>query len=52
MLEIDYREEHKEHEHVLLKKIMKRKKKKKRQERHLINLFCFDVFGYKERKRK
>ena len=31
---------------------MKRKKKKKRQERHLINLFCLDVFGYKERKRK
>ena len=29
LLEIDYREEHKEHEHVLLKKIMKRKKKKK-----------------------
>ena len=28
------------------------KKKKKRQERHLINLFCFDVFGYKECKRK
>ena len=23
-------------------------KKKKRQERYLINLFCFDVFGYKE----
>ena len=45
------REEHKEHEHVLLKKIMKRKKKK-RQERHLINLFCFDVFGYKESTRK
>ena len=21
---------------------------KKRQERHLINLFCFDVFSYKE----
>ena len=51
LLEIDYREEHKEHEHVLLKKIMKRKKKK-RQERHLINLFCFDVFGYKESARK
>ena len=50
MLEIDYREEHKEHEHVFLKKIMKRKKK--RQERHLINLFCFDVFGYKESTRK
>ena len=32
---------------------MKRKeKKKKRQERHLINLFCFDVFGYKESTRK
>ena len=26
--------------------------KKKRQERHLINLFCFDVFGYKESTRK
>ena len=50
LLEIDYREEHKEHEHVLLKKIMKRKKK--RQERHLINLFCFDVFRYKESTRK
>ena len=25
---------------------------KKRQERHLINLFCFDVFGYKESIRK
>ena len=40
LLEIDYREEHKKHIHVLLKK--------KTQERHLINLFCFDVFGYKE----
>ena len=50
-LEIDYREEHKEHEHVLQKTIMKRKKKK-RQERHLINLFCFDVFRYKESTRK
>ena len=50
LLEIDYREENKEHEHVHLKKIMKRKKK--RQERHLINLFCFDVFGYKESTRK
>ena len=48
LLEIDYREEHKEHEHALLKKIMK----KKRQERYLINLFCFDVFGYKESTRK
>ena len=28
------------------------KRKKKRQERHLINLFCFDVFGYKESTRK
>ena len=28
LLEIDYREEHKEHEDVLLKKIMKKKKKK------------------------
>ena len=28
------------------------KEKKKRQERHLINLFCFDVFGYKESTRK
>ena len=50
LLEIDYRDEHNEHEHVLLKKIMK--KKKKRQERHLISLFCFDVFGYKESTRK
>ena len=25
---------------------------KKRQERHLINLFCFDVFSYKESTRK
>ena len=28
------------------------KRKKKKQERHLINLFCFDVFGYKESTRK
>ena len=50
MLEIDYREEHKEHEHVHLKKIMKRKKKKTR--KTFNNLFCFDVFGYKESTRK
>ena len=49
LLEIDYREEHKEHEHALPKK---NNEKKKRQERHLINLFCFDVFGYKESTRK
>ena len=29
-----------------------KRKKKKRQERRLINLFCFDVFGYKESTRK
>ena len=46
------REEYKEHEHVLLKKNNEKKRKKKRQERHLINLFCFDVFGYKESTRK
>ena len=46
------REEYKEHEHVLLKKNNEKKRKKKRQERHLINLFYFDVFGYKESTRK
>ena len=35
------------------KKIMKGiNNKKKRLERYLINLFCFDVFGYKESTRK
>ena len=47
MLEINYGEEHREH----AEKIMKGKKKK-RPERHLINLFCFDVIGYKESTRK
>ena len=32
-----------------IKKIIKKERKK---ERHLINLFCFDVFGYKESTRK
>ena len=53
LLEIGYREKHKEHEHVLLKENNEKKIFiKKRQERHLINLFCFDVFGYKESTRK
>ena len=46
LLEINYGEEHREH----AEKIMKGKKK--RPERHLINLFCFDVIGYKESTRK
>ena len=37
LLEIDYREEHKEHEHVLLKKNNEKKKKKKT--RKTFNLF-------------
>ena len=35
-----------------MKGIKKKKKKKKRQERHLINLFCFEAFGYKKSTRK
>ena len=35
-----------------MKGIRKKKKKKKGQERHSINLFCFDVFSYKESTRK
>ena len=29
-----------------------KRKKEKRHERYLINLFCFDVLGYKESTRK
>ena len=35
LLEIDYREEHKEHEDVLLKKIMKRKNKIKKDKKDI-----------------
>ena len=37
---------------ICLEKIMKGIKKKKRQKRYSINLFCFDVFSYKESTRK
>ena len=52
-LEIDYEEEHKK-TRTCLEKIIKgiKKKKKKREERHSFNLFCFDVFSYKESTRK
>ena len=35
LLEIDYREEHKEHEDVILKKIMKRKNKIKKDKKDI-----------------
>ena len=37
-----------------LEKIIKgiKKKKKEEEERHSFNLFCFDVFSYKESTRK
>ena len=42
-----------EHKEVLLKKKNnERNLKKKKTERHLISLFCYDVFGYKENTRK
>ena len=34
------------------KKNNERNLKKKKTERHLISLFCYDVFGYKENTRK
>ena len=51
-LEIDYEEEHKKTRTCLEKIIKGIKKKKKREERHSFNLFCFDVFSYKESTRK
>ena len=39
---------------IWLEKIIKgiKKKKKEEEERHSFNLFCFDVFSYKESTRK
>ena len=54
LMEIDYGEKHwgRTQRSSSQKKNNERNLKKKNTERHLISLFCYDVFGYKENTRK